>query len=311
MPVVQVVDVRHGGWTGSQSISRAYQFSRKFLVEVNSKEDGPQVVLSHPYIPKIGDTYAAGYDSMAQAICINREAKCSGDSPMIWEVECEFSSETTSVDIGSSDAENPFTAPVLVNYDMAQFTKVAEKGRFIPYNAKGVLFPYEKGEDDAPILNSAFQKFDPPPEMDDSRPVLSLTKNFSSFDFYSLAQYRDAINSDEFYGCPPRTLKIAKINANRETTIAAGVPITYFRVSVEFHFNPDDWSLKLLDQGLMEFNDAEDGVVNITDDNGEPIAQAVNLDGFGHKGTPVDGVVPDFYRVYFTYRSLPFSSLGF
>lgn len=311
MPVVQVVDQRQSNWQGTQDSSRTYRFTRKFLVETNSVNDGPKVVLSHEYIPKIGDIYDVGYDRLDEAKCISRSATCS-ESPFIWLVDCEFSSNPNEADVGTADS--PLTAPVQISYDKSKFTKVVDKARFIPFDEDGNLKSYEEGLDNQAVSNSAGDAFDPQPEIDDSRPIIVMVKNFPTFAPSILLDYRDVINSDEFFGCPPRTVKLSGINVTKEFG-----PFEYFRATFEFELDPNEWCLRILDQGLRQLADGDKKRrVAIKEDTesgeetGDPVTSPVLLDGKGRKArsTVASGIITPKFRVYYPYKQKPFSALG-
>lgn len=123
-----------------------------------------------------------------------------------------------------------------------------------PYELSWSLAPYQtttiEDIDGSPILNTAGDPFDPI-EIDDSRVVLTVTRNEASFDGPLAWEYRDAINSDEFLGSPPRTVKVAGITARRhyDQTVLRD---WFFTVTYNFHFNADGWRKKILSTGLRE-----------------------------------------------------------
>jgi hypothetical protein len=75
------------------------------------------------------------------------------------------------------------------------------------------------------------EKFDPPPKETFYEPLIIVTRNVTSIDPVVIAQYRNATNSDTWYGQPPGTVRISRLVAD----LIADVDFSYFRVTGEFH----------------------------------------------------------------------------
>lgn len=195
-------------------------YTRVFHVITDDPYVGPAAVRAALGISR-GDPYITDSESDLQAR-VRRIQPQQQDNPRLWEVRVEYDSTQ------EEESESPFDKPPEVSWDFAQFTRVAYKDR-----------------DGKAILNSAGQYFDPPIEIDDSRPVLTVVRNEPSYNPSLAYQYRDAVNSDAFYGAPPGTAKVVKITG----ASAVENDIPFWRVTYEFSFNPDGWQPSILDQG--------------------------------------------------------------
>ena len=111
------------------------------------------------------------------------------------------------------------------------------------------------------VVNSAGDPFDPPIEVDDCRPELSITRvvldsstvvlPFSQVGFRATA-YENTINNADVtidnttYGTGK--LKIAQYSADR--LVVGGV--TYWRETIKIQFRDETWQLKIVDQGYRK-----------------------------------------------------------
>lgn len=149
-------------------------------------------------------------------------------------------------------------------------------------------------------------------------PVLRVRRNVAWIDPYTMATYRNATNSDTWYGMPPGTVKVARLVARRRTFSA----LTYWEVDGEFHMKLNyggsssparAWWKRVLAQGFK---------VNVDDDllgfgyvtvhafgkDGKPVTKPVLHDiETGYEIT--DNTEAQWYE-FQTKPSLPFSALG-
>lgn len=99
------------------------------------------------------------------------------------------------------------------------------------------------------ILNTAGDYFfDPSLEATIVHPVLTISRNEPTFVPAFVFAYAGTINSAEFYGAPPRTLKMKSPAA--ESDYYNGQ--VYWKVTYEFELNLNEWQPEVLNQGLRE-----------------------------------------------------------
>lgn len=172
-----------------------------------------------------------------------------------------------------------------------------------------------------PISASNGEPFVPPPTMDASKLILTITRNepITAPHPALSALYQDAVNSDVFWGANPGVVKVANIQARRETRqiVAANGSRTfaYLRVSYTFHFKGSGWDVQLLDKGTWYWsqpNKSRDPAQTtpakkqrFMSADGQPIDGL--LDGTGHR-LP-DGALPVFLAAR-SYNYMKFSVLN-
>lgn len=174
------------------------------------------------------------------------------------------------------------------------------------------------------IASSAGEPYDPVQEVDDTHYILRIVKNFLNIDLPFNASYRDAVNSDVFFGCAPETVKVETPGAMERLWFG---PQKYFRLTWEFALKSnddisepgspiailDDWRIKLYDYGMYKLVGVAPNqkLEAITDLHGAKLTAPRLLDNngavLGIGETPKLRRTPLGYR---GYRSLPFAALG-
>lgn len=190
--------------------------------------------------------------------------------------------------------KNPLARPVRYYLELMQFERVVDtdnRGR--------------------PIVNSLGMPFDPPLMQDDSRQVLVAVRNIANiFELTSLQQtYKDAINTNPFYGAKPRQAKIVSITSGEEQRENA---VNYFEVAIRVAFRGegDTWDRKLLNVAMKRRIRNSDGSYRIadTDKDGNKISSPIMLN---RDGTMVrEGVDEPVWLTFRTYPERDFRGLG-
>lgn len=231
MAVVDVYEVI-AKQSGSVELGPLRRYSRLFIVITNDIKDGPKIaregIDGAPWNIVMGAPYVAGNDSDsgAHVVRINPQ-RHKDDEATIWDVQVDYSTENTGVD-------NPLDEPAEFSLEMANYQKAIDKDL-----------------DDKPIANSAKQPFDPPVEIDDSRPVLVIVKNraIADFDLSTVLTYQDATNTDVVYGFAAYVWKIQM--SVRTVTVDSG--FQYWQVTYMLHGRRELWfPLKVLNQGYYK-----------------------------------------------------------
>jgi hypothetical protein len=169
--------------------------------------------------------------------------------------------------------ETPLSNPVEVESGSVQFERLVDQDWYT-------------GE---AVVNSAGDMFDPPLTGDDSRQVLTFVRNEATFNNALALALKDTVNAGSWRGYGPRTVKASMPKASRQYHPQIGF---YWRVSYEFHINPEKWDKVILDAGMrrLDPSDATKQRPIVTKD-GSPVSSPVPLDGSGAPlavgGTPV------------------------
>ena len=202
----------------------------------NPLDDGYDVLSQGPLVgpdPIPGIYYGHPSDIFAYA----KDATATRDSndPKKWSVSVNY--DNKAPDPRQNDP-NPLARPTKYKIEWANFTKIVTKDI--------------NGNE---ILNAAGEEFDPPIEIDDSRPVLVATKNVSSLTtVINLArQYKNAINTNTFYGAPPRHANVQAITAGDEQRENN---VYFYVVTIRVEISETTWEKEILNQGFRHFDNA-------------------------------------------------------
>jgi hypothetical protein len=241
---------------GSANDEAVREYTAEYVVVVTALTDGPLTVRFMPGVPRIYDSYvgfATGeYD--ITSFCRNVEIAESSEGPYVWLVTAKFSSKLDRPQDQQND--NPLLRAAEIEWSSAPFER-----------------PLTKDNNGDDITNSANEAFDPPPTIEENRPVLVITRNEGLYDPARTLLYEDAVNTDIFYGAGPRFAKIKSITGKRQFENG----FIFWSVKYEIHFRRDGFDYRFLDQG---FRDASGKLFRDPVD-GSPYSSPTLLDGSG------------------------------
>ena len=258
------------------------EYRRVFVARSTNKlADGPRTIRTASGIPQIGTTYAvSATDTDNGARVVDISPRPLDDGGYNWEVDVTYSSKFDD----SAALNNPLSMP-------AEFS-----GGFARYSVP-LVKDIMTG---AAVVNSAGEPFNPPVEIDDSRPVFTIRRNEAAYNLQRAIDYQDSVNTDLFLGIAPGLVKISNISFVRKTHNAA----FYYEITYEFECRREGWGISILDIGLNEkYPPPATVLVPMTDTNGVPQL----LDGTGRK--LAIGAAPQ-YRTFIGYKRLPFGPLN-
>lgn len=264
---------------------RTYMHTLRFsTTDVSERE---YHVGSMPQVPAIGSPHPDDPYCWLQSIDVNLTEPKFG-----WTVTLNYSTEREL-------ATDPTQDPAIITVNTEQFQKVADRD----------INSYS-------ICNSAGDPFDPPYMMDDSRRVITVSKNMSGHPSWVL-NYADVVNSDSFT-VKGVTYSIGQGKVQRvtigETQTRNGVE--FVTVSFDIHLQRDGWILRPLDAGFRQL--AYDGTTRIniynpaatTSETGEleRVSAPVPLNGFG-KALANPDTATSVFGAFTVYTTGPFSAL--
>lgn len=253
-------------------------YTRVFWVETTSDNDGPYAVGSATGLPIIGDVHPEDAGAWCTDLDVQNTSPWKG-----WTVTASYSTERELSTTPTSD-------PAVITWSSEQFQRVAA------FDKNGNA-----------IVNSAGDPFDPPNMMDDSRRVVSVTKNLTVVPTWILT-YQDAVNSDSFsvdgVTIAAGLAKMQSVTVGEEQSRNG----TSFRtVTFLMHLQKAGWLLEPLDAGFREV--ASGSLVNILNpgDDERPSAP-VPLDGAG-AALANPSTANCVFLSFGVYTTLAFSSL--
>lgn len=284
MSVTSFKQIHHGrsGETSTKSGKTIRTYTRTFRVVTNSNFDDAAVVQGDPRCPRVGNLYP--WDRAAY--CKSISPRNEGFSKRVWIVTATYSTEREIT-------ENPL-------HEAAE----------IDWNTEPYQRAYYKDRDGKAILNSAGDYYDPPVTGDDSRWVVTITKNLSSVPKWILG-YRDAVNSD---GCYIDGIYVAagyaKIMAVRVSKWQSRNEIWYRTLSLTIALSDIGWAREELDQGFREIDptDTTKKKRRRIKDGSKYVCSPVLLDGSGHV---LENPTPDSakFNTHHIYREKAFGDV--
>lgn len=240
------------------------------------------VPLSDVYaaLPGIGTTFPGYDDSTINSI----DLEPTGPSKPIKSWKATVNYEPTDPNQNASD---PTARPALIRRALSKYKKAVFK------DAYGKQY-----------TSSAGEPFDPPIEIDDSRPILTITKNVIAVSDDTFTKYRDHVNEKAWFNFAAYTVKLSGM----ETTSKYENRIRYEEWTVEFEINPDGWVEKVPDRGyyvrsLRRFPRLK----AIEDITGRVLNSPANLDG---NGLLQDQTLPPVLLEFDPYPAIDFAGLN-
>jgi len=229
------------------------RYSRAFRLETTSQDDGPYAVGSNGSLPKIGSIHPEDANAWCFSLRVENSNPWKG-----WTVTAEYTSEREIT-------EDPTAEPAAITWASEQFQKpvVIDKNGYA-------------------VVNSAGDPFDPPIMMDDSRRVITISKNLAVVPAWILT-YQDAVNSDAF-NIDGITVAagLAKVQAVTVGEVQRRNGIAFRVVTLVIHLQKDGWVVKSQDIGFRElgYGGGRQNILNDVDD--ERPSAPVPLDGAGN-----------------------------
>ena len=283
---------------------------RVWQLHVDDKSHDDQYILEYGTaatpdpIPTILDRHPTNSTLKCRNLSAAQE---SGNDGKFWQVTANYDNNISEEDEQDAQQEDPLQRAPKYRIEWGQYTKILERDI-----------------DGLPIQNTAGDKFDPPLEDEDSRLVVTVTRNESASAFNSIVglayDYKNTVNSDTFLGQPPGSWRMMPILTG---DIQTENDISYYQVTYAFELKEpyegltaskvenysqlQPWDRLILNIGY--------NALTIPDDKSSkyplPNKEAVKLSEDGtvfYTGTNADNY---FYRNFRTKRRRPFGIFNF
>lgn len=244
-----------------------------------------------PGLPQVAQSYPGFPFVYATSTSVDRV------SPVFWIVTVEYKGELGGVGGGSSTGgvePSPLFAPPIIKFDDVETEEEID-----------VDF------DGNPIVNTALERVRGVKALFSDQ-VLTVTRNFATFNTYVQAVYRRSVNSDTFQGWPPGTVKLMKLSAENVFDAQVG----YWKVTGVFQFRfpynttPDKaWYNRRVSMGLnqrISFGPSVTKLIPTIDGHKQPATTPQYLDENGVQTTSDNA----FWQETKLYGSLPYNALG-
>ncbi len=264
MPISSVFEVAEGREASIDERQRR-KYKRVFHVVTSDPKDGP-IVASAVGI-NLGDAYSTTNESDPGAICTSITPTQLGDTQQ-WHVTVEYQSECGNPDQRHHDplSRSPVWKFQIIKGQIVR--KIDLDGKPVA-NSAGM--PYESG---LPVDTSLIGI------------EVSIYKNPASWNpWTTLSNMRDKVNADTWYGLAANTVKVEGATIDEVTENDQ----TLWHVSWNLVHNPDNWTVRILDEGPYEFWEVgagpdtnRYGKLYAEEKYGNPIAHYGLLNGEGH-----------------------------
>jgi hypothetical protein len=244
-------------WHGATGSLADYKPEYTAVYRLLSNDGNDQAQLAHDYvlanIAGLGDSYAYGNDANSLALLSKITPTRDLGSIGVWNVSLHYavpSDDDKKKDENGDPSDNPLDWRAEINVSTAQYTKPVEGAEYLK-GFKGVAAQKWKPGTVGPVMNSAFVRFDPPPEADHSRKVIRITKNLANFDVDSLDM--NVINSRKvkynYRGLRQTIPKYQGKVRDFSVSMRSHNGADYLELEVYIDVNPETWILKIYDRG--------------------------------------------------------------
>jgi hypothetical protein len=278
---------RKGRREADRDIEGTHTYRRVFQIGTDNAQDGADIVLAALSAQgiDIGTPYSTDTENDFEALVRELTPVQLPNTATEWDVNVFYST------IADEQDEDPLARPVDVTWTFETFRVIANAG-------------VGEAGDPSPILNAAGEAFDPPPQIDESRQILIVTRNENTIDPILIRQFQNATNAQPWLGAEEREIRIKGIVA-RKMTNNRDPNNKYWRVTYTFVLNEKTWDLVLLNQGTY-FIDADDGnkKKSFTTEQGQPYVGLVTA--FGDEAE----VGGETFETIVAYKTKDFSVLN-
>lgn len=298
---------RKGSWSVDETRCNRNYVLRLKAITASSNIGAIQVIQSVGLLigssyswPYYGDPTENDTGSYLQSIDVEN----TSDDGRQWAITLTYAPFDVWTLLGSSDLNKGIISPL----DRAWEVYWGEPQKYKkskPYDESGEN--EETGEPGAPYVNTVGDPLLDPPPTEETRPVLFLVRNESTYNDAYASQYKDAVNSDEFLGFPPNTVKCRDIKGERFWDPDWG---WWFKVTYQFEFDYDDdgegFTYLALNAGYRQLVNGTGSPVNVVDANGNTVTDAVPLK---QNGAYEPGAEP-YFIPFQEFPSVPFENLN-
>lgn len=273
-----------GSIATSDGIQRSASVKEGYQV-VCDPDDRIEDILDAPDLPRLGDLYGS-----TQAIyCKAKTPQRIG--PVLWMVQVDWAGE-----FGPNGADtHPVNQPPQINWSDVETEEAVDED----FDGNPIVTANNE-----PISGVTVPLADQ---------ILTVRRNFYSINTYAIRQYRRAVNSDNFEGWPPGTVRFVGYNADRQFFRDTE---EYWAVTAKFQFRepynttPDKtWHARVRHEGfyVRSATGASGKIVRATDETKEPTTKPVLLKADGTRETDPDSAV---WLEFKRFGTLPFTALG-
>lgn len=274
---------RSGGSTLSEDGKERSVSIREAYQVVCSAGDEVGTILAASSLPRIGSLFSG----TSFVVCRSHSPTCV--SPVLWIVEVEYSGKVGP----NGETDNPLNAPPEITWSDVETDE-----------------PIDEDIDGNPVVTENLEPIDGL-TMKLADNVVTIKRNFVTFNAFGTSAYRHSVNSDTFLGYPPGTARLIKYSA-KNVAATPVLPWGYWEVTATIQFrrgirttDAKAWWKRVRHEGYYVLEGS--AIVRAVDANKEPVTRPVLLQSDGTRETnPANAHWLEFQ----VYSSLPYNALG-
>jgi len=287
-------------WSGESAAGD--QATRVYTVVSTTNTDTAVQIQNIAQIPNVGNIHPSNF-----WLRVKERPRITRLAPYYWEVTVNY--EWAFIAAADPDAPTPLDEPTLVRFGFV-----------------GGDEPIDVDADGLPIMNTAYDVFEPGISIPTNDWYVEMVRNEAVFNVSTALAYKDAVNSDTFLGMPAGTWKIRGIEADQQKF---GESLIYWRVTYTFdgraeqaastraqHFavaptytpvaTTPPWHRRVRNVGMNGYL-ASGLYGRIVDDTGSPVPSPVPLN---IAGSPDLSTSDPLFLSFQVYKEVPFAPLG-
>lgn len=278
----EIADGRDGSESMDATNAVSRRVTRVFRAVTNSNTDYSETILSHVDCPRVGMLHPTDVGLWCRGV---RPVQEHGKT--VWKVTATYASSPASeID------EDPLLDGLQITWGTAAYQR-----------------PIWKDINGDAITNVVGEFFDPPPDKDDSRLVITVTVNVVTPPTWMLG-YQDVVNNDDFVIDGVTITKgEAKVSGVSLSGIKERNKIFYRTATLQIHIRKEEaegvlgdekermWWLHILNAGFTEWDEFEDDVIEILHPGDKtPVTAPWPLD---KNGRMIKKPTPDHADIFF------------
>ena len=276
---------------------QSFRYTRSFMVQTDHPNTSLVDIANAPGV-SFGDVHPN--DSTVYALKF--DAKPIGENPLLYEVNVEYglppAEETASDPSGGGGGGSGTAAP-----NFAAAPPDVWSGGSSLSTVGTMSLPKTAGGSPVPVTNTAGVLF-ADITVEQARYTLSLARSYTDTGFLALlAANTNAVNSTTWAGCEPNTWLCKGARWDRHQESNSGTTLLYYRVTWEFEYNPDKWTLVLNSVGYSELVSGK--LKPILDGDGKPVSEPVALLA---NGTAAGAGIAPAQITYYPHKQIDFNT---
>jgi len=314
--ITAVYDIK--GRSGTPYLGTDTSIDVQYIVYTDNARQGEADILAANVLPNRGDVFSENAYLAAYQIKLKREDL----NPTIWRATVTF--KTDSLDPKEKDKQlypNPMERPAVVEWDSVSYP-VPAATTVEDYTPPGETEAVKAG---SPVVNSAWDPFDPPVEKTEYNWTCTVSKFVPEAPTW-LLDIPGTVNDGPFtVGGLPIAEGAARITSLRIGSLQRenGYTFVELKFGIEFRRKreprttgevvPDPWILELENMGYNErpvssYQSMGSQLLRIVDGNNKPVPNPVYLTADGYEATSVTPTT-SVKRHFKIYRTSDFSQL--